>query len=70
MLEVILAGQLADLSPKYRHLVAKSGNFTLLLLELIMGDQQADLVAKSGSFRFLLLDLILTDQLADLHPTQ
>ena len=46
----------------YWHLVVKNGNFTLLLLEVILEDQLADLppwywhqVVKNGNFTFLLL---------------
>ena len=56
-------------------LVAKNGDFTFVLLELILADQLADLpsntmhlVAKNDNFTFLLLELILTDQVADLPP--
>ena len=57
--------------------MTKNGDFTFLLLELILTYQLADLphwerhlVAKNGKFRFLLLELILADQLADLLPHQ
>ena len=36
---------LADLPPQYWHLVVKNGNFTFLLLELILADEVADLLA-------------------------
>ena len=54
---------------------SSGGNFTFLLLELILADLLADLpppsvVASSGqewsNFTFLLLELILADQVADL----
>ena len=48
----------------------KNGNFTLLLLEIILGDQLANLpppvVVKNGNFTLLLLELILEDAVADL----
>ena len=43
--------KLADLPPWYWHLVVKNGNFTFLLVELILADQVADLppvLASSG----------------------
>ena len=57
--------------------MVKNGNFTLLLLELILADEVADLLAdltpqylllvvKNGDLTFLLLDLILADEVADL----
>ena len=59
--------------------MVRNGNFTLLLLELILADAVADLLAdlppqqwhlvlKNGNFTFLLLEIILADQLADLLP--
>ena len=61
--------------PPYWHLVVKNGDFTFLLLELILADQVADLppqywhlVVKNGNFTLLLLELILADQVADLPP--
>ena len=55
------------------HLVVKNGNFTFLLLELILADHVADLppqqmhlVVKNGNFTFLLLELILAGYVADL----
>ena len=67
--EFILADQLADLPPKYWHVVVKNGNFTFLLLDFIFADQLADLpspkywhlVVKNGNLRFLLLEFILAD---------
>ena len=69
--------KLADLHPW--HLVVKNGNFTFLLLELLLADEVADLLAdlppvlpSSGpkwQFTFLLLEFILADQLADLPPS-
>ena len=52
--------------PKQRHLVAKNGNFRLLLLQVIQADQLADLPpssrgiqwTKNGNFRLLLLQVI------------
>ena len=48
----------------------KNGNFTFLLLEIILADQLADLppavVVKNGNFTLLLLELILGDAVADL----
>ena len=38
-----MADQLADLAPQYRHVVVEYGDFTLLLLELILAAQLADL---------------------------
>ena len=50
----------------------KNGNFTFLLLEIILADELADLpppvVVKNGDFTFLLLEIILADQLANLPP--
>ena len=53
--------------------MVKNGNFTFLLLELILADLLADLppwewhqVVMNGDFTFLLLDLILADEVADL----
>ena len=50
----------------------KNGNFTFLLLELILADQLADLpppvMVKNGNFTFLLLELILADEVVDLPP--
>ena len=43
-----LADQLADLPHWYWHLMVKNGNFTFLLLELILADQVADLPPGSG----------------------
>ena len=67
LLEPILADQVPDL---LAHLpppvLASSGqecDFTLLLLELILGDLPVYL---NCNFRFLLLELIWADQLADL----
>ena len=56
--------------------MVKNGNFTFLLLELILADEVADLpppqyehqVVKKGNFTFLLLELILADEVADLAP--
>ena len=57
--------------------MVKNGNFTFLLLELIMADEVADitpspqywhLVVKNGDLTFLLLELILADEVADLCP--
>ena len=76
-----MADLLADLAP-YWHLVVKNGDFTFLLLQLILADEVADLlpdlppywhlVVKNGNFTFLLLQLILADEVADLlvdlHP--
>ena len=43
----------------------KNGNFTFLLLEIILADELADLlspvVVKNGDFTFLLLEIILAD---------
>ena len=48
----MLADKVAHLSPPYWHLVIKNGNFTFLLLELILADEVADLppplLASSG----------------------
>ena len=66
------ADQVADLPPnptQYWDLVVENGNFTFLLLELILADQLADLtppqywhlMVKNGNFTFLLLELILAD---------
>ena len=58
--------------------MVKNGNFTFLLLELILANGVADLLAdplhpgtaspvvKSGDFTFLLLELILAHEVADL----
>ena len=54
--------------------MVKNGDFTFLLLDLILADEVADLLAdltppvmiKNGNFTFLLLDLILADEMADL----
>ena len=60
--------------------MVKNGNFTFLLLELILPDEVADvladlpplcslLVVKNGNLTFLLLELelILADEVADLQ---
>ena len=51
----------------------KNGNFTFLLLEIMLADQMTDLpppiVVKNGDFTFLLLEIILADQLGDLLPS-
>ena len=48
----------------------KNGNFTFLLLEIILADELADLpppvFVKNGNFTLLLLELILADAVADL----
>ena len=45
--------------------MVRNGNFTFLLLEIILADQLADLpppvVVKNGNFTFLLLEIILAD---------
>ena len=57
--------------------VVKSGDFTFLLLELILADEVADLLAdlpplvvassvKNGNLTFLLLEVILAHEVADL----
>ena len=71
-----MADELADLPPP---VVVKNGDFTLLLLELILEDAVADLladlppvVASSArmDFTFLLLEIIFADHLlADLSPS-
>ena len=71
-----MADQLANLPLQYRHLMVKNGNFTFLLIELILADQLPDqphpqyrhLVVKYGDVTFLLLELILAEQLTDLPP--
>ena len=57
-----MAYQLTDLPPP---LVVKNGNFTLLLLEIILEDLPL-IVIKNGDFTLLLLELILEDAVADL----
>ena len=63
-----MADQLADLL--ISSVVVRNGNFTFLLLGIILADELADLpppvVVKNGDFTFLLLELILADQVADL----
>ena len=67
-----MADEVADLPPKYCHLVVNNGNFTFLLLELIMADEVADLLAdltphhwhlvvKNGNFTFLLSECYCKD---------
>ena len=41
----MLADEVADLPPLYWHLVVKNGDFTFLLLELILSDEVADVLA-------------------------
>ena len=74
------------------HLVVRNGDFTFLLLELLLADEVADLspqmstdplntttlkladlppwhlVVKNGDFTFLLSELLLADEVADLPP--
>ena len=56
--------------------MVKNGNFTFILLELMLADKLAHippkdkhLVVKKGNFTFLLLELILVDQLPEIPPS-
>ena len=57
-----MADQLADLPPP---VVVKNGDFTFLLLEIILADLPP-VVVKNGDFTLLLLEVILEDAVADL----
>ena len=61
--------------PWYWHLVVKNGNFTFLLLGVILADKVPDLppqywhlLVKNSNITILLLELILADEVADLPP--
>ena len=64
-----------QITPNYCHLVVKNGDFTFLLLQLILADEMQDiladltpqyyhLVVRNGNFTFLLLQLILADEVS------